>query len=97
MLAEASGDVGVGIGEDVRVDAQSEAGFGFELGGAGGEQGKFSFALNIELKNSRLECQVDFGGGFAYAGKDHAVNGFRCCSDHALEFAAGDDVEAGSV
>ena len=44
-----------------------------------------------------MEGEVDFGGGFAYAGEHYAVDCFRRCGKNALQFAAGDDVEACAV
>ena len=77
VFTEAGRDIGMGIGEDVRVHTQGEAGFRFELGRAGGEQRQLGFALDVELKNSGLEGEIDLRGGFANAGEDDAVDCFR--------------------
>ena len=45
----------------------------------------------------RAERLVDLVGCFAYAGEDDAVARLGRCCAHALQFAAGDDVEACSA
>ena len=40
-----------------------------------------------------MQRQVDLGRRLAHAGKDHAARSLRRGSEHALQFAAGDDVE----
>ena len=44
-----------------------------------------------------LEGEIDLGLGFADARKNHAARHFRRGGEHALQFAAGDDVEAGAA
>ena len=93
VLAQAGGDVGMRVGEDVGIDAQGEAGDALEFAGAGGKQGEFGFALDVELEDAGVEREVDFRGGLADAGEDDAADGFGCGGEDALKFAAGDDVE----
>ena len=97
VLAQAGGDVGMGLGEDVGIDAESEAGLELELCGARGEQIELGFALHVELENAGFERVVDLRRGFAHAGEDDAIDGFGRCGENALEFAAGDDVKSGAV
>ena len=40
-----------------------------------------------------MERQVDLRHSLSHAGKDHAAGSLRRGSEHALQFAAGDDVE----
>ena len=69
VLAEAGGDVGVGFGEDVGVDAEGEAGGLPEEFGAGGEEVKFGGRFDIEEEDSGVEGGVDLGNLLAYPGE----------------------------
>ena len=97
VLAQAGGDVGMRVGKDIGIDAQREAGADFEFARAGREQLQLRLAFHVELQNAGLEREVDLRGGFSHAGKDHAAGGIRRGGQHALQFAAGDDVETGAV
>ncbi len=59
VLAEAGGDVGVGFGEDVGVDAEGEAGDFVAGFGAGGEEMEFGFGLDVEEEDVGVEGSVD--------------------------------------
>ena len=61
---------------------------------ATGEEGEFRFAFDIELENASFECEIDFSCGFADAGEDYAVEGFRGSGAKAFQLPAGDDVKA---
>ncbi len=97
VLAETCRDVGMRFGEDVGIDAQSEAGAGFELAGALGEKIELLLALDVELQDAGAQSLVDFIGRFADAGEDDALHGFGSSGEDAIQFAAGDDVEACAV
>ena len=97
VLAEAGGDVGVGFGEDVGVDAEGEAGDLAEGFGAGGEEVEFGFGFDVEEEDVGVEGGVDLPDLFAYAGEDDFFEGGLVGFADALEFAAGDDVEACSL
>ena len=57
VLAQAGGDVGMRVGEDVGIDAQGKARDAFELAGAGGEQCQFGFALDVEFEMPALSAR----------------------------------------
>jgi hypothetical protein len=97
MFAEAGGDVWVGFGEDVGVDAEREAG-DFAAGlGAGGEEVELGFGFDVEEEDVGAEGGVDLPQLFAYAGEDYFFQGGLVGFADALKFAAGDDVEACSL
>jgi hypothetical protein len=97
VLGEAGGYVGVGLGEDIGVDAEGEAGADGEVLGACGEKFEFLLGFNVELEDVGFECCVDLPGLFAYSGEDDFFQGVRVGATDALEFATGDDVEAGAL
>ena len=84
----------MGIGEDVGIDAHRKTRADLEFAGARLEQRKLRLALHVKLEDSGLQSEVDLRGSLSHAGENHAAGGFGCSSDHALEFATGDDVEA---
>ena len=94
VLAQAGGDVGVCLGEDIRVDAQRDAGLLAQGLCAFGEEFEFGLALDVEEENVGVESGVHLPGLLADAGEDDARDGFRCGAAHALQLAAGDDVES---
>jgi len=94
---EAGGDVGVGLGEDVGVDAEGEAGGAAEEFGAGGEEIEFGGGFDVEEKDSGFEGGVNLGDLLADTGEDGFGNGRPGDFEDAGEFAAGDDVETGAV
>src|ERR1700722_3428670 len=97
VLAEAGGDVGVGFGEDVGVDAEGEAG-GFAEGfGTGGEEVQLGLGFDVEEEDVGAEGGVDLPELLAYAGEDYFFESGLVGFAYALEFAAGDDVEACSL
>src|SRR5271170_3429887 len=97
MFAEAGGDVGVGFGKNVWVDAEGEAGYFAEGFGAGGEEMEFGFGFNVEEEDVGAERGVDLPELLAYAGEDDFFEGRLVGFADALEFATGDDVEACSL
>ena len=72
VLAQAGGDVGVRFGEDVRVDAQRDAGLLAQGLGAFGEEFEFGFALDVEEEDVGVEGGVHLPGLLADAGEDDA-------------------------
>lgn len=94
VLGEACGDVGVGFGEDVWVDAESEAGADSEGFGTCGEEVELHLGLDIELEDAGFEGGVDLPRLLADAGEDDFFERRLVRFAHALELAAGDDVEA---
>ena len=87
----------MGFGEDVGVDAESEAG-DFTAGfGAGGEEVELGFGFDVEEEDVGFESGVDLPELFAYSGEDYFFEGGLVGFADTLEFAAGDDVEACSL
>ncbi len=97
VFAEAGGDVWVGLGEDVGVDAKGEAGDFAEGFGAGGEEVELGFGFDVEEQDVGFEGGVDLPELFAYSGEDYFCEGGFVGFADTLEFAAGDDVEACSL
>jgi ketosteroid isomerase-like protein len=95
VIAKAGGDVGVGLGVDVGVDADGDAGLDAEAGGDGIDERELGFRFAVEAVDAAGESVLHFFAGFADAGEDHL---FRAAAgaENAVEFAAGDDVEAGA-
>ncbi len=56
---------------------------------------EFRRAFDVEAADVQLQREVDFGAGFADAGKNDVARVAAGAND-ALEFAAGNDVEAGA-
>ncbi len=65
VLAQSSGDVGMGFGEDVRIDAQRDAGALLELGCAFGEQVELALTLDVKEQDSEAQGEINFGGRLA--------------------------------
>lgn len=82
------------LGEDVRVDAESEAGNFVEGLGAGGEEMEFTFGLDVEEEDVGVEGGIDLPDLFTNSGKDDFFECRLVSLTNALELAAGDDVEA---
>ena len=97
VFAESGGDVGVGVGEDVWVDAESKTGAEVECFGSGGEEVKFGLGLDVEEEDVGFECRVNLPDLFAYSREDDAVESWLVGFADAFEFAAGDDVETRSL
>ena len=72
VLAEAGGDVGVGFGEDVGVDAEGEARLFAKGGGASGEEVELLRGFDVEEEDVGLEGGVDLPGLLADTGEDDA-------------------------
>ena len=84
VLAQAGGDVGMRVGEDVGIDAQGKARDAFQLAGASGKQREFGFALHVEFEDAGVESEIDLRGGLAHAGEDNAAGSFRRGGEDAL-------------
>jgi hypothetical protein len=84
----------VGLGEDIGIDAQGEARLALAFGGAAGKQGQLRFALDVEGEDFASRARSISSAVFADAGEDDAPGSLRSGGEHALQFAAGDDVEA---
>ena len=92
VAAQPGGNVGVGLGVDVRIDPQRDRRHLAHLRGDGSEPLELGSGFDIEAANPRLECLAHFGRGLADAG-EHDLPGLAPGSQHARQFAARDDVE----
>ena len=97
VFAEAGGDVGMGLGEDVGVDAEGEAGALAEGFGTGGEEVEFGLGLDVEQEDVGFEGGVDLPDLFADAGEDDLLERGLVGLADTLQLSAGDDVEACSL
>ncbi len=84
----------MGFGEDVGVNAEGEAGDLAAGFGADGEEVEFGFGFDVEEEDAGVEGGVDLPELLAYSGEDYFFEGWLVGFTDALEFAAGDDVEA---
>ena len=85
----------MGGGVDVGVDAEGDAGGFAVAGGDGADELELGFAFAVEGMDAGGEGVFDLVAGFADAGEDD-FGGVAAGLEDAEEFAAGDDVEAGS-
>ena len=97
VLAQPGGDVGMGFGKDVGIDAQGKTRFALQLAGARRQQLELRLALHVEFENAGFQGAVDLGLGLAHSGKHHAIHGLGSGGQHALQFPAGDDIEPRSA
>jgi len=88
----AGGDVRVGAGLNVGIDAEGGAGAEFEAGGFGGQDVELGFGFDVEEEDAGLEGFADFFFALPYAGENDAAAGDSDVAE-AMKFAAGDDVE----
>src|SRR5262249_9575311 len=95
MLAQAGGDIRVRLGGNVGGYAQRDVRGLSQLAGALRQQLKLAFTLDIELQNAMAEGQFQLGGCLAYAGKDNLFDSFLLRTANALQFASGNNIEAG--
>ncbi len=95
VLAEAGGDVGMGGGVHIRVDANRKAGFDAAPRRHGVEQRQLGFGFAVETVNAVAERVLDFRGGLAHARK-HDSRRVSAGGQHARQLAARNDVETGS-
>ncbi len=95
VLLEPGGDVGMGLGVDVRVDAQGHPGLELEAAGDAVDLLQLLGGLQVEQQDARLEGRLDLLGLFAHPGIDDfgRVHPGR---QGPVEFAAGDDVGPGA-
>ena len=94
VRAEAGGDVGMGFGEDVRVDAEGEAGAAAHVRGTACEQVELGFGLHVEKQDAGFEGGVELRLLLADAGEYRAAERLAGYFVDACELTAGDDVEA---
>ena len=95
VLLEPGGNVGMGLGVDVRIDPQGHPGLHLQPAGDAVDLLQFLGGLQVEQQDVRLEGRLDLLGLFAHPGIDdfRRVHPGR---QRPVEFAAGDDVGPGA-
>jgi|GEM_PF-6075133 len=93
VFLEAGGDVRMGAGVHVRVDAQRHRGDHAQLGGDQLQTLELVGGFDIEAMHADFQRTTHVVAGLADAGEDDALR-LAAGSQHALQFAARDDVEA---
>ena len=95
VLLEPGGDVGMGLGVDVRIDPQGHPGLQLQAPGDAVDLLQLLGGLQVEQQDVRLEGRLDLLGLFAHPGIDdfRRVHPGR---QRPVEFAAGDDVRPGA-
>ena len=93
VLAQASGNVRVGVGEYVRIHTQRKPRTAFQLASARRKQVELGFALHIEFEDLRFKRAIDLFRSLAHSGEDHPACSLRRSSQNALQLAARDNVE----
>ncbi len=97
VFAEAGGDVGMGFGEDIGINAECEAGALTEGFGTGGEEVELSLRLDVEHEDVGFERGVDLTYLLAYTREDDLLERGLVGLADTLQLSAGDDVEACSL
>jgi hypothetical protein len=92
---QAGRDVWVGLRIDVRVHAQRDRGALAHAAGHRVQAVQFRDRFDVEAQDAFLEREAHLGFGLADAREDGLARVAAGC-DHAQQFAAGDDVEAGA-
>ena len=96
VLGAPGGDLGVGAGIHVRIDAQRHAGDAPHAGGDGREHLQLLGALHVDLGDVLGQRQPQFAHGLADAG-EHDVFGRDACVAGAAQFALADHVRPGAA
>jgi len=87
VALEPGGDIRVGFGVHVGVDADADRGATVFGQRHGVEYLQLGLALHVEAANACAQGLAHFGAGFAHARKDHLA-GIAACGQHAVEFTA---------
>ena len=95
VLLEPGGDVGMGLGVDVRIDPQGHPGLELKASGDAVDLLQFLGRLQVEQQDVRLEGRLDLLGLFAHPGIDDLPR-VHPGRQRPVEFAAGDDVGPGA-
>ena len=95
VAAQAGGNVRVGVGIDVRIDAEGDRRTLAHAGGHLREAVEFGGGFDVEAADAGGQRVTHFVGALADAGEDHLA-GIATGRQHAGEFAARDDVETGA-
>ncbi len=92
---ETGRDVGMRLGIDIRIDADRNRRALAQTRGHGVDAAEFIRRLDVEAQDARLQRLLDLGLGLADA-REHDLARIAACGEHAREFAARHDVEAGT-
>ncbi len=92
VLPQTGGDVGVGVGVHVRVDAQRHGGGHAELPGHPAQAMQLRQGFDVEAADTDFQGAAHLVVALADAGKHHLA-GIAAGSQHPLEFADRDNVE----
>ena len=95
VFLQAGGDVRVRLRIDIRVDANGDARHLVLLAGYQVEQFQLGSGFDIEAMDAGVQRHLHFLGGLADTG-EHYLLRVATGTQHACQFAAGDDVEAGA-
>lgn len=95
VALQPGGDVRVGLGIHVRVDAQRNRRGLAQRSGHLVQAVQFGDRFDVEAGDARFERQTHLVGGLAHA-REHHVGGLAPGGQHAPQFPARDDVEAGT-
>ena len=85
----------MGLRVDVGIDAQADRRSLAALAGDFVQALQFGGGFDVEAEDAGVERLLHFGGGLADA-REHDLLRIGTGGQHALQFAAGDDVEAGA-
>ena len=93
VALESGGDIGVGLGVDVRVHADADRrGLAF-CDGHFAQNLQLCFAFHVETQNASLQRLPHFQARFTHAGKNHLA-GIATGGNDTLQFTTRDDVES---
>jgi hypothetical protein len=94
-LAQSRGDVGMGLGVDVRIDAQRNGGLAPHVARNPVQAFDFAVGLHVEAQDSGGERGAHLGFGLAHPGEDSLRRG-AAGGEHPRQLATRYDIEAGA-
>src|SRR5579883_1450229 len=86
----------MGDGIHMRIDANGDANLPVERGGEARDQIDFGFRFAVKAVNAGFDRILNLRAGFSDSGENHSSR-VSACSQHAIQFTAGDNVKAGSL
>src|SRR6185437_9872394 len=94
VTMQSGGDVGMSFRGNIGIDSQGDTGSNAAALGAFGQQLQLTLTLQVKQQDAGFEGRIHFSSSFAHAGKDDLPGGAAVRLQYALQFAAGDHVEA---
>src|SRR5438876_3617217 len=88
VLAQPRGNVWVRLRKNIRINADRDLRFAFQLGGTACQRFQFGFALNIEEQNAGLQSCFHLRNGFSDSRKDDCSRGFLTNPQQSLKLAS---------